>query len=54
MLPTVRCSCLITLHRGIILFRPAHLANKFEDSTVRYTEDKITTGKVKKFIQENM
>ncbi|XP_048338014.1 protein disulfide-isomerase A3 [Sphaerodactylus townsendi] len=39
---------------GIILFRPPHLANKFEESSVRYTEDKITTGKVKKFIQENI
>ncbi|XP_060116226.1 LOW QUALITY PROTEIN: protein disulfide-isomerase A3 [Heteronotia binoei] len=39
---------------GIVLFRPSHLANKFEDSSVRYPEDKITTGKVKKFIQENI
>ncbi|XP_015674084.2 protein disulfide-isomerase A3 [Protobothrops mucrosquamatus] len=39
---------------GIVLFRPQHLANKFEDSSVRYTEEKITTGKIKKFLQENI
>uniref|UniRef100_A0A8C6J3L7 Protein disulfide-isomerase n=1 Tax=Melopsittacus undulatus TaxID=13146 RepID=A0A8C6J3L7_MELUD len=39
---------------GIVLFRPPRLANKFEDSSIKYTEDKITTGKIKKFIQENI
>ncbi|NXY50617.1 PDIA3 isomerase, partial [Ceuthmochares aereus] len=39
---------------GVVLFRPARLANKFEDSSVKYTEDKITSGKIKKFIQENI
>uniref|UniRef100_H9G9P8 Protein disulfide-isomerase n=1 Tax=Anolis carolinensis TaxID=28377 RepID=H9G9P8_ANOCA len=39
---------------GIFLFRPLHLANKFEENSVRYTEDKITTGKIKKFLQENI
>lgn len=28
--------------------------NKFEDRTVAYTEEKMTSGKIKKFIQENM
>lgn len=28
--------------------------NKFEDKTVAYTEQKMTSGKIKKFIQENM
>uniref|UniRef100_A0A7N9D0D8 Protein disulfide-isomerase A3 n=1 Tax=Macaca fascicularis TaxID=9541 RepID=A0A7N9D0D8_MACFA len=39
---------------GIILFRPSHLTNKFEDKTVAYTEQKMTSGKIKKFIQENI
>uniref|UniRef100_A0A8C5RTS5 Protein disulfide-isomerase n=1 Tax=Laticauda laticaudata TaxID=8630 RepID=A0A8C5RTS5_LATLA len=39
---------------GIVMFRPQHLANKFEDNSVRYTEEKITTGKIKKFLQENI
>ncbi|KAM7152859.1 protein disulfide-isomerase A3 [Macrochelys suwanniensis] len=39
---------------GVVLFRPQRLANKFEDSALRYTEDKITSGKIKKFIQENI
>lgn len=32
---------------GITLFRPSHLTNKFEDKTVAYTEQKMTTGKIK-------
>lgn len=40
--------------RGIILFRPSRLTNKFEDSSIKYSEDKITSGKIKKFVQENM
>uniref|UniRef100_A0A4X1VB20 Protein disulfide-isomerase n=1 Tax=Sus scrofa TaxID=9823 RepID=A0A4X1VB20_PIG len=39
---------------GITLFRPLHLMNKFEDKTVAYTEPKMTSGKIKKFIQENI
>ncbi|KAF6132009.1 protein disulfide isomerase family A member 3 [Phyllostomus discolor] len=39
---------------GITLFRPSHLMNKFEDRTVAYTEEKMTSGKIKKFIQENI
>ncbi|XP_009333068.1 PREDICTED: protein disulfide-isomerase A3 [Pygoscelis adeliae] len=39
---------------GIVLFRPPRLTNKFEDGSVKYTEDKITSGKIKKFIQENI
>ncbi|XP_066490974.1 protein disulfide-isomerase A3 [Tiliqua scincoides] len=38
----------------IFLFRPPHLANKFEANSVRYPEDKFTTGKIKKFLQENI
>ncbi|NXQ79495.1 PDIA3 isomerase, partial [Nyctibius grandis] len=45
---------LIVVYKGIVLFRPPRLANKFEDSSVKYTEDKITSGKIKKFIQENI
>jgi hypothetical protein len=40
--------------RGITIFRPLHLANKFEDKTVAYTEKKMTSGKIKKFIQDSM
>ncbi|XP_078539409.1 protein disulfide-isomerase A3 [Lissotriton helveticus] len=40
--------------KGIILFRPAHLANKFEDSSVSYAEDKISSNRIKTFIQENI
>lgn len=39
---------------GITLFRPAHLTNKFEDKSVAYGEEKMTSGKIKKFIQENI
>uniref|UniRef100_A0A8D0HEK8 Protein disulfide-isomerase A3 n=1 Tax=Sphenodon punctatus TaxID=8508 RepID=A0A8D0HEK8_SPHPU len=39
---------------GLVLFRPSHLANKFEDGSVRYMEEKITIGKIKKFIQDNI
>lgn len=47
-------SCYLLPLRGVVLFRPSRLANKFEESTVSYTEDKITSAKIKKFIQENM
>ncbi|KAM6973801.1 protein disulfide-isomerase A3 [Aplochiton taeniatus] len=39
---------------GILLFRPPRLANKFEESTVRFSEDKYTNAKIKKFIQDNI
>ncbi|XP_005989802.1 protein disulfide-isomerase A3 [Latimeria chalumnae] len=39
---------------GILLFRPPRLANKFEDSTVKFTEATFTNSKIKKFIQENI
>lgn len=39
---------------GIVLFRPPRLNNKFEDSTVKYSEDKYTSNKIKKFIQDNI
>lgn len=40
--------------RGVILFRPPQLSNKFEDSSVLYDEGKFTNAKIKKFIQDNM
>ncbi|KAJ8340306.1 hypothetical protein SKAU_G00349390 [Synaphobranchus kaupii] len=39
---------------GIVLFRPPRLSNKFEESSVRFSEDKTTSGKIKKFIQDNV
>ncbi|XP_068595116.1 protein disulfide-isomerase A3 [Brachionichthys hirsutus] len=39
---------------GIVLFRPPHLSNKFEDGSVKYSEDKFTSNKIKKFIQDNI
>uniref|UniRef100_A0A8C9Z1I7 Protein disulfide-isomerase n=1 Tax=Sander lucioperca TaxID=283035 RepID=A0A8C9Z1I7_SANLU len=39
---------------GIVLFRPPRLNNKFEDSSVKYSEDKYTSNKIKKFIQDNI
>ncbi|XP_048886624.1 protein disulfide-isomerase A3-like [Brienomyrus brachyistius] len=39
---------------GIILFRPARLSNKFEESSVRFSKDTMTSDKIKKFIQDNI
>ncbi|KAM3608656.1 uncharacterized protein V6R79_002408 [Siganus canaliculatus] len=39
---------------GVVLFRPPRLANKFEDSSVKYSEDKYTSNKIKRFIQDNI
>lgn len=39
---------------GIILFRPSRLSNKFEDSSVSFSEEKFTNAKIKKFIQDNI
>ncbi|XP_054633282.1 protein disulfide-isomerase A3 [Dunckerocampus dactyliophorus] len=39
---------------GVILFRPPRLSNKFEDSTVKFSEEKFTSNKVKRFIQDNV
>lgn len=40
---------------GIVLFRPSRLANKFEVRSVTFPADeKITTHKIKKFIQDNI
>ncbi|XP_018422420.1 PREDICTED: protein disulfide-isomerase A3 [Nanorana parkeri] len=40
---------------GIVLFRPPRLANKFEDGSVSFPADeKITSHKIKKFIQDNI
>lgn len=40
--------------RAVVLFRPKKLNNKFEDSLVKYGEEKITSSKIKKFIQDNV
>ncbi|CAG01048.1 unnamed protein product, partial [Tetraodon nigroviridis] len=39
---------------GIVLFRPPQLRSKFEDSSVRYAEDKYSSSKIKKFLQDNI
>ncbi|XP_051545976.1 protein disulfide-isomerase A3-like [Myxocyprinus asiaticus] len=39
---------------GVILFRPPHLSNKFEDGSVKFAEAKFTSAKIKKFIQDNI
>uniref|UniRef100_A0A8D3C7I7 Protein disulfide-isomerase n=1 Tax=Scophthalmus maximus TaxID=52904 RepID=A0A8D3C7I7_SCOMX len=39
---------------GVVLFRPPRLNNKFEDSSVKYTEGTFTSIKIKKFIQDNI
>ncbi|XP_003967256.1 protein disulfide-isomerase A3 [Takifugu rubripes] len=39
---------------GIVLFRPPTLKNKFEDSSVKYSEEKYTSNKIKRFIQDNV
>uniref|UniRef100_A0A673ZFZ7 Protein disulfide-isomerase n=1 Tax=Salmo trutta TaxID=8032 RepID=A0A673ZFZ7_SALTR len=39
---------------GIILFRPARLSNKFEESIIKFSEDKFTNAMIKKFIQDNI
>ncbi|XP_071400813.1 protein disulfide-isomerase A3 [Centroberyx affinis] len=39
---------------GVVLFRPPRLSNKFEESTVKFSEEKFTSNKVKKFIQDNI
>ncbi|XP_064846163.1 protein disulfide-isomerase A3-like [Oncorhynchus masou masou] len=39
---------------GIILFRPSRLNNKFEESSVKFSEDTFTNAKIKPFIQDNI
>ncbi|XP_012697964.1 protein disulfide-isomerase A3 [Clupea harengus] len=39
---------------GVVLFRPPLLANKFEDSSVQFSEEKFTNAKIKKFIQDSI
>ncbi|XP_070543063.1 protein disulfide-isomerase A3-like [Ptychodera flava] len=36
----------------VVIFRPAHLKNKFEDSTVKY-DGTVTQSKLRKFVKEN-
>ncbi|XP_026030936.1 protein disulfide-isomerase A3 [Astatotilapia calliptera] len=38
----------------VVLFRPPQLNNKFEDSSVKFSEDKYTSNKIKRFIQDNI
>uniref|UniRef100_A0A8C7S255 Protein disulfide-isomerase n=1 Tax=Oncorhynchus mykiss TaxID=8022 RepID=A0A8C7S255_ONCMY len=42
------------LQKGIILFRPARLSNKFEESSIKFSEDKFTNAMIKKFVQDNI
>lgn len=46
--------CFLIPCRGVALFRPKKLNSKFEDSLVKYGEEKITSSKLKKFIQDNV
>ncbi|XP_005807506.1 protein disulfide-isomerase A3 [Xiphophorus maculatus] len=39
---------------GVVLFRPPRLTNKFEDGSVKFNEDKFTSNKIKRFIQDNI
>uniref|UniRef100_A0A673ACJ1 Protein disulfide-isomerase n=1 Tax=Sphaeramia orbicularis TaxID=375764 RepID=A0A673ACJ1_9TELE len=39
---------------AVVLFRPPRLYNKFEDPTVKYSEEKFTSNKIKRFIQDNI
>ncbi|XP_061780820.1 protein disulfide-isomerase A3 [Nerophis lumbriciformis] len=39
---------------GVILFRPARLSNKFEDSSVKFSEEKFTSNKIKRFVQDSV
>uniref|UniRef100_A0A8C9S0Z5 Protein disulfide-isomerase n=1 Tax=Scleropages formosus TaxID=113540 RepID=A0A8C9S0Z5_SCLFO len=39
---------------GIVLFRPPRLNNKFEENSVLYTDEKYTSAKIKRFIQDNI
>uniref|UniRef100_A0A1A7YFP9 Protein disulfide-isomerase n=1 Tax=Iconisemion striatum TaxID=60296 RepID=A0A1A7YFP9_9TELE len=39
---------------GVVLFRPPRLSNKFEDGSVKFSDDKYTSNKIKKFIQDNI
>lgn len=47
-------SCVVFYCRGIILFRPSRLNNKFEEGSVKFSEDTFTNAKIKQFIQDNM
>lgn len=39
---------------GVVLFRPPRLNNKFEDNSVKFSEEKFTNNKIKRFIQDNI
>lgn len=40
--------------RTVVLFRPGKLKSIFEDQAVEYVEEKITSNKIKRFIQDNV
>lgn len=44
----------MSLHRGVVLFRPLRLSNKFEEGSVRFADGSVTSSKIKKFIKDNM
>ncbi|XP_077373733.1 protein disulfide-isomerase A3 [Festucalex cinctus] len=39
---------------GVVLFRPPRLGNKFEDGSVKFSEEKFTKNKIKTFIKESV
>ncbi|XP_048828791.1 protein disulfide-isomerase A3-like [Brienomyrus brachyistius] len=39
---------------GVVLFRPKRLSSKFEETDVPYNEEKFTSSKIKRFIQDNI
>ncbi|XP_051917098.1 protein disulfide-isomerase A3 isoform X2 [Hippocampus zosterae] len=39
---------------GVILFRPPRLGSKFEDASVRFSEEKFTKNKLKAFIKDSV
>lgn len=42
------------MSRGVILFRPPRLGNKFEDASVKFSEEKLTKNKIKTFIKDSV
>jgi len=53
-LQLIGCLSLCSLPRGVVLFRPPLLSNKFEESTVAFSEDAFTSNKIKRFIQDSV
>lgn len=46
--------CFLFPCRTVVIFRPGKLKNKLEDQSVEYDEEKITSNKIKRFIQDNV